>query len=156
MKRVFAVAFASLLVLAAGCGPSGPSLGAVTGKVTLDDKPLANVSVVFMPVGEGGTASAITDANGNYELGHQAGKGAPVGKNKVSVTTVQQSKSTVDMSNIPSDSPEYAKMAAGGSNAAEYNVQFTEPIPAKYNTQTTLEFDVKSGKQVINLDLKSS
>jgi hypothetical protein len=155
MNRFFVVAASLLLcIIGSGCGEGGPALGKVTGKVTLDGKPQANVAVTFMPATGGGSASGITDASGNYELSHTSGKGAPVGKNKVAVTTVQQSQSTVDMSQIPSDSPEYAKAIAGGG--AEYNVKFTEPIPAKYNVKTELEFEVKSGSQVINLDLKSS
>src|SRR4029450_12884003 len=140
---------------AVGCGPAGPRLGKVTGLVTLDGKPLPNAAVTFMPVGEGGNASGNTDANGNYELTHASGKGATVGKNKVAVTTVQkQQEAAVDLSKIPSDSPEYAK-ALQQSNAG-YNMIFKEPIPEKYNTKTTLEFDIKSGSQVINLELKSS
>ncbi len=152
MLTVTMIALASLITL--GCGPSGPSLGQVNGRVTLDDKPLPNVAVTFMPTGEGGTASGITDANGNYVLTHANGKGTPVGKNKVAVTTVQKPQSTVDMSQIPSDSPEYEKAlkdAEGG-----YNVVFTEPIPEKYNAKTELEFDVKAGSQVIDLKLKSN
>jgi len=156
MNRFLAIVSAScvLCFIGSGCGESGPALGKVTGKVTLDGKPQANVAVTFMPTAGGGAASGITDASGNYELSHTGGKGAPVGKNKVAVTTVQQSKATVDMSQIPSDSPEYAKMASGKN--ADYNVKFTEPIPEKYNVKTELEFDIKSGSQVINLDLKSS
>src|SRR5262245_38752936 len=97
----------SLLVFAiallAGCGEGGPRLGQVTGKVTLDGKPLPNVSVTFMPK-EGGTASGVTDANGNYELTHNNGKGAPLGKNMVAVTTVQKQSEAIDFSKIPSDS----------------------------------------------------
>ena len=86
---------------------------------------------------------------------YQDKDGAPVGKHKVAVTSIQQAKETVDLSQIPSDSPEYAKaIAAQGS--ADYNVKFTEPIPAKYNTQTTLEHEVKSGSNEINLDLTST
>jgi hypothetical protein len=118
----------------------------------MDGKPLPNVAVTFMPAGEGGTASGKTDANGKYELSHANGKGAPVGKNKVSVTTVQQTEAAVDMSQIPSDSPEYAKSMGASQN---YNVTFTETIPAKYNVKTELQFDVKSGSQVIDLKLES-
>jgi hypothetical protein len=139
-----------------GCGEGGPTLGKVTGKVTLDGKPVPDVAVTFMPT-EGGSGSGITDASGNYELTHSNGKGTPIGKNKVAVTTVNKPQSAaIDLSQIPSDSPEYAKAAAAASSAGEYNVKFTEPIPAKYNTKTELQFDIKSGSQVINLELKSS
>ena len=155
MRRfVGATAIIVFAVACWGCGPGGPTLGKVTGQVTLDGKPLPNAVVTFMPDGGGGTASGNTDANGNYELSHTLGKGAPIGKNKVAVTTLRKPQSSVEIPQISSDSPEYAKMiAAGGS---EYNVQFTEPVPAKYNANTELQFEVKSGTQVINLELKSS
>jgi hypothetical protein len=135
-----------------GCG-SGTRLGNVTGTVTLDGKPLEGVSVAFMPE-QGGVASGVTDASGKYELTHTDGKGAPVGKNKVAVTTIKKSASTVDMSQIPSDSPEYEKMMKAGG--ADYAKQVKEPIPEKYNAKTELEFDVKSGSQVIDLKLTSN
>jgi hypothetical protein len=155
MNRMLAVAIAALgWTIASGCAPGGPTLGKVTGQVTLDGKPLPNVAVTFMPAGEGGSASGITDANGNYELTHANGKGTPVGKNKVAVTTKQKPQESIDMSKIPSDSPEYAK--ALEQSQSGYNVIFKEPIPEKYNVKTELEFEVKSGSQVINLELKSS
>ena len=153
-RSLILVAITLLAISALGCSSGGPALGKVTGLVTLDGKPQPNVSVTFMPGGEGGSASGITDASGNYELSHPTGKGAPVGKNKVAVTTVQKPQSTIDMSQIPSDSPEYAKMLEQSQSG--YNVIFKEPIPDKYNVKTELEFEVKSGSQVINLELKSS
>jgi hypothetical protein len=137
-----------------GCGPGGPALGKVTGLVTLDGKPLPNASVSFMPIGEGGVATGVTDASGKYELSHPSGKGAVVGKNKVAVTSIHKTESKVDMSQIPSDSPEYAKMLEQ-SNAG-YNLIVKEPIPEKYNAKTELEFEVKAGSQEINLPLQSS
>jgi hypothetical protein len=155
MNRTLALTVAALAsIFTLGCGPTGPGLGRVTGQVTLDGKPLPNVAVTFMPTGEGGTASGVTDANGKYELTHASGKGAPVGKNMVAVTTVQKAQSTVDFSQIPSDSPEYAKAVADAQSG--YNVVIKEPIPEKYNSKTVLQFDVKSGSQVINLELKSN
>lgn len=137
-----------------GCGTGGPRLGHVTGTVTLDGHPLPGVAVSFMPDEGGGVASDITDIDGKYELTHTDGKGAPVGKNKVAVTTVQHAATEVDMSQIPTDSPEYEKMMAAGG--ADYAKAVVERIPAKYNSKTELEYEVKSGSQVINLELKSS
>jgi hypothetical protein len=136
----------------AGCDSGGPALGTVTGKVTLDGKPLPNTAVTFIPAGGGGTASGITDANGNYELNYLDRKGALIGKHKVALTTVQQPSET-PATEMSSDSPEYANQ--GNVAASEYNKVFTEPIPAKYNKQTTLEEEVKSGSNEINFDLTS-
>jgi len=149
MSRYFAIAAITSLaiVCCSGCGEPGPALGTVKGQVTLDGKPLSKVAVAFMPAGTGGTTSAITDASGNYELS------AVVGKCKVAVTTVNQAQVATNPE-MSSDSPEYAKQAAGGGD--NYNVKNVEPIPAKYHEQTELQYEVKSGSQVINLELKSS
>jgi hypothetical protein len=102
----------------------------------------------------GGVASAITDAMGRYDLTHPDGRGAPVGKNKVAVKSLNPATKSVDFSQIPSDSPEYQKMMASGG--ADYAKTVTEPIPEKYNAKTELQYEVKSGSQVIDLELKSS
>ncbi len=148
----FGVSFFMCLAVT-GCD-SGPALGTVTGQVTMDGKPLPNVAVTFIPAAGGGSASGITDASGKYELNYLDRKGALIGKHKVAVTTVQQPQSKIDMSQIPSDSPEYAKALEASQGG--YNVIFKEPIPEKYNDKSELQYEVKSGSQTINLDLKSS
>ena len=55
-------AFSLICVLAIGCGSGGPTLGTVTGQVTLDGKPLPNALVTFMPEGEGGAATGARQA----------------------------------------------------------------------------------------------
>jgi hypothetical protein len=152
MNRLVSFGLVLGLAALAGCEGGGPALGTVTGTVSMDGKPLANTAVTFIPQGGGGTASGITDASGKYELNYLDRKGALIGKHKVALTTVQQ-PSESNMANIPSDSPEYAKQAAAG--ASEYNKVFTEPIPAKYNKQTTLEEEVKAGSNEINFELTS-
>src|SRR5207245_7871287 len=82
-----------LALLLAGCG-GGRSYETVpvSGRVTLDGKPLANAMVTFAPMAGAGTKDAqpssvdTTDENGHYSLvlndeGHQPG--AVVGKHKV-------------------------------------------------------------------------
>ena len=61
----------------------------VTGTVTLDNKPLAHATVYFTPENDamGKSSTAITDANGKYELvtsyGKETKKGAVPGKYRV-------------------------------------------------------------------------
>lgn len=151
MQRFVAAIVLSLPGLALlGCGDSGPPLGTVSGVVTLDGNPQPNVAVTFIPAEGGAAASGQTDANGKYELFSLDRKGALIGKHKVAITTVQQPKAAaMEMS---SDSPEYANQGS----SSNYNVKFTEPIPAKYNRQTELTEEVKSGANTINFDLKTS
>ncbi len=116
---------AALTLWAAGCG-SG-QFASVSGRVTLDDKPLPNAAVNFQPVAAkeastpGPGSGAFTDAEGRYTLkviGHET-RGAVVGKHKVRITLA------------PTDSGDRKKR---------------KPLPAKYSGKdTVLEFDVPAG-----------
>lgn len=152
MKRLLAVAFAAVWVACYGCS-RGAGMGSVSGLVTMDGKPLPNVVVTFVPVEGGRAATGKTDASGKYELVYMDRKGAPIGKHKVSVTTPPETHTVTEMR---SDSPEYLKQATTG-RTAEYAkaAAFKEPIPPRYNVQTTLVYEVKSGSNVINLELTS-
>ena len=81
----------SLVLCTIGCG--GPSFVPVSGKVTLDDKPLANATVGFYPLNAKTgttplTSSGRTNENGEYTLSAvmSKNKGAVVGKHRVSIT----------------------------------------------------------------------
>jgi hypothetical protein len=121
--------------LLAGCGRGGPEIAYVTGRVTMDGKPLANASVIFIPE-NGRPAGAATDADGNYVLNFAQGRrGAIPGKNAIRITTQRD------------PTPGEGDEAIPGSK---------ETVPAKYNTNSTLEFVVEPGKKnVANFDLKS-
>ena len=151
MYRVMALlASVVLCVSTLGCGDGGPSLGKVTGKVTMDGQPLPNSLVTFVPEAGGTASTGITDSEGKYQLGHVGRHGAVVGKHKVSVTTIQPvADAPVSMS---SDDPEYAKQggAAAYKQAAKKNV---EKIPERYNKTTTLQKEVTPGENVIDLEL---
>ena len=154
MNRVLCVAAACCLVclVTIGCGSGGPELGPVTGKVTLDGKPVTNGLVTFMPIGGGRPATGKTDANGQYALIGVDGKGALLGQHRVTVTTVAEA---VVVTEMRSDSAEYAKQAV--ANPSDYNsAKVVEPIPERYNTKTELTKEVKSGDNVIDLELTSS
>lgn len=114
-----------------GCGGADlPELGTVTGKVTLDGKPLAGVMVQFHPLSEGRPGSGVTDKDGNYVLTYDGGaKGTKVGPNKVEINTIW-----------PDGEPE------PGQN---------EQIPAKYNSATTLQEVIKKGSNAFDFALQS-
>ena len=118
-----------------GCGSGGPEIAHVSGRVTMDGKPLANATVVFIPE-NGRPAGARTDADGKYVLNFTEGRrGAIPGKNTIRITTLRDADKDPNGKSIPG-SP--------------------ETIPAKYNAASTLEFAVEPGKRnVANFDLKS-
>lgn len=112
------------VVFAGGCGHGDrPTLGMVSGMVTLNGRPLSGARLIFEPL-EGGRASVgKTDEDGKYELIYiRKDKGAKVGKHKVQIVS---------------------------------DTDGSENIPARYNTQTTLEADVKSGVNDCNFTLTS-
>ena len=63
---------ALLLLAYVGCSSSGPDIAYVSGRVTMDGKPLAQATVVFIPE-DGRPAGARTDADGRYVLNFTAG-----------------------------------------------------------------------------------
>jgi hypothetical protein len=86
--RLFLAFLLPLPVL--GCG--GPALSEAWGTVTLNNQPVPNAEVVFLPDSTQGTegprSSAITDAEGRFILRTDDGRpGAVVGKHRVTVRT---------------------------------------------------------------------
>lgn len=149
----FSFAFLLCLSMTIGCGESGPSLGKVTGKVTLDGKPVANAIVSFVPEDGRRASSATTNADGIYNLAYISQEGAVIGKHKVSVTSTPEA-TTQTMEDIPSDDPRYAEMMQ--SRQSDYNTgKVKEKIPASYNSKTELVYEVKSGSNTIDLPLTS-
>lgn len=113
-----------------GCGSAGPEMGTVTGTVTLDGSPAANLEVSFDPkaAGSGTTAIGYTDASGAYKLSYAGGKtGAPLGEYNVSIVAAEMDDA---------DAPPVS-------------------IPARYNSNTELSFTVAAGDNTADFPLKS-
>jgi hypothetical protein len=129
----------SLCVFSAGCDSGGPQLGTVTGKITLDDKPMFGVVVTFVP--EGGSASyGVTDKNGVYTLMFTDTKaGAMVGSHKVTLESPRLSRE------------EIAEMKAEGQEAPPE----ISAVPRKYSGDAALTAEVKKGKNTIDFPLTS-
>jgi len=118
----------------------------VSGRVTLDGEPLFKAHVHFAPIGSrdnlapGPTSQGETDSNGRYTLTLDSNRspGAVVGKHKVYIITVD--------AQAAADVPD-----AGGKS------QTSEILPAKYNQETTLTFEVlPGGTDAADFDLKSN
>src|SRR5262245_15070470 len=80
------------LILFCGCGSEG-NVAPVSGVITLNGKPMADIAVTFQPVADGknvtgSSAFGVTGSNGRYTLklyGTET-RGATVGKNQVKIT----------------------------------------------------------------------
>ncbi|MFO1064461.1 MAG: carboxypeptidase regulatory-like domain-containing protein [Pirellulales bacterium] len=131
---LFLPVFVSLI----GCGSSGPQLVDVSGKVTVDGKPVPNAIVTFNPLTPGGSNSlGKTDAQGFYRLEFsQDKKGAMVGEHDVDIVAKKISKN-----DLPDD-------------GSVVSTEFVE-IPAKYRKRGSLKVKVENKSNTINFELDS-
>jgi hypothetical protein len=149
--------FVLLIVSLSGCGgDKGPALGQVKGKVTFFGKPYTKGIVTFTPSGGGPGGISQTDANGEYDIWTNGKRGAVVGSHKVSVTTVVEATSEAPSgTETSSDNAAYESQASGQDMSAYKQAEKKkEPIAAKYNKNTELTFEVKSGESEYNIDIK--
>ena len=128
-----------------GCGGASDSLPrqAVSGSVTLDGKPLEAGSITFDPVDEGKAGAVNAGAlisGGSYSIPRD--KGLTPGAYRVSVVAAS-GKKNAPTSEAPGAPP---RKKAGKAT-----------IPAKYNSRSTLQAEVKAdASPSFNFDLKSS
>lgn len=135
----------SVLVLnQLGCASSDqPELGQVTGVITLDEKPLAGVAVVFQPE-NGRPARGMTNAEGKYELTYiRQTKGTKIGPNRVEIAPSEEGEGAEEVESGDKET-QTAKSKSG-----------KPVVPSRYNVKTELKADVKPGKNTFNFDLKS-
>lgn len=137
------ISMLSLSVCLVGCGGAAdkPQLGVVKGVITMNDKPLPDVTVTFEPqskgagsqgsqVGAGSTG--VTNAAGQYELTYNDGKskGAVVGDHVVRIAS-----------------------ASGGGPAGGANAAAIINIPPIYNSNSNLKAQVKPEENVHDFKL---
>lgn len=127
-------AFAVLaLAFCAGCGGSDlPDLAPVEGTVKLDGQPLSNVLVSFYPQSGGRPGTGETDDRGHYQLMYVQGEeGTKLGPSRVEVTMIW-----------PDGEP---------------TPGVKDKVPAAYQgAKSTLNFDVKAGDNVFDINMESS
>src|SRR3954453_970100 len=125
--------YVSLLFVAlAGCH-YGPDIAPVSGRISLDGRPLDLAEVSFEPR-EGRASHALTEKDGHYELHYtRDSMGGLVGSHTVRI------KSLTELT---------------GPNG-RFIVR-PQMVPARYNTKTELHAEVERGKQnEFDFDLKS-
>ena len=131
LSRYFRVTHVVVVLLFAFvCGCAEQQIKPVSGIVTLDDKPLAGVQVIFTPV-EGGRRNSVgkTDKTGAYSLFYtiRDDGGALAGEYKVMISK----RKTTDEVEV-------------------------ETLPAKYNSETIFTAEVTaSGDNKFNFNLES-
>jgi hypothetical protein len=133
------------ILFAAGCGDSKSySIAAVSGVVTLDGKPVPRAEITFQPVGDsdnptpGPGSAGKADAEGRFELQCINGElGAVVGKHKVQIRS-------------------HKEQPPGDNDSGAAIPPQKELIPARYNDESELTFEVpEGGTTEANFELKS-
>ena len=133
MRFHHCLAWLLLFLLLPGCGKSGQKVVSVSGRVTLDQRPLANADVTFSPESDSNDSARLessgkTDEQGNYSLKiiQDGRNGAVIGTHKVRISLIERGTTIVNR------------------------------VPKEYNQATTLTCTVPAeGTKEANFDLKS-
>lgn len=130
-----------------GCGSKGdrPELGQVTGTITLDGEPLGGIAVVFSP-DSGRPSRGRTDSQGQYELTYIGQTlGAKLGHHRVEIAPNEEGEDELEDANAgESTAPAQPQSKPGKVK-----------VPARYNTKSELQADIKPGANVFDFQLES-
>ena len=128
------------MVVAAGCGVSGPETAEVVGLVTVDGAPVLGASVTFVPSGFSGSPSyGETDATGRYRLAFTRRRfGALPGIHEVRIERLRTS------------AEEEAELRRDTGSA------LSRPVPARYSKPGALTAEVARGRNTIDFELKTN
>jgi hypothetical protein len=131
---------AGAMLLCSGCGKSdGLDRAAVAGKVTLDGVPVTGGNITFFPQGgTKGPSAGGTIEDGRYSI--TAARGPVVGSNRVEIRATKKTG---------------RKVQAPMSDRGVLTDEFVEAVPARYNSQSTLECRVEPGDNNLDFTLTS-
>ena len=135
-------AAALLMVLAAvlsGCGAvaDGPEREAVSGKVTLDGKPMAG-AITFLPAGNGKSAGGKI-ADGTYSIARS--EGPSPGSYRVEIVSVQPTgRMILDRDGPPGSTTEERKNVV----SERYNLRSDLRAEVKKDGPNTFDFEITS------------
>ncbi len=122
-----------------GCNGDTSNRGAIRGAVNLDGQPVELGMIAFLPIeGTVGVATAAEIKDGQYSL--PAAKGPGIGRNRVEIRVARKTGKM-----IPKGLSSTGKMV-------EEQVEAAAP---RFNAQSTLTVDVKSGENTADFDVAS-
>ncbi len=148
------IGFYALVLIGCGYGPSQPdyaSLGLVqiSGKVTLDGRPLPGAAVYFHDRPNRRYSFGVTDTEGRYSLMLDSRMaGVMPGSKEIEITTLKNPAAS------PVDSP--GEAGSEGDDEGDEDAPATgrqEQVPSRYNTQTTLTYEVTTSNSAVDFEL---
>ena len=130
-----------------GCNSDRPSLAKVSGRVTLDDKPLPKGTIIFEPTGQRSAVGRIEDGAIVELTTYDPGDGATLGHHSVAIS------STGEAAGGPA---EVVHPGEAKKPSANY-MSGTSLIPTRYNDPATsgLSAEIEPGKNSVEFRLSS-
>jgi hypothetical protein len=136
-RNCFTFAFASLvfvIVLPSNVGCSGNPVATVSGSVVLDEGPLDDANITFVPQGAGQQKSGWAEIkSGRYSIPAASELGP--GNYRVEIRALRTIGNVVDNGDLP--------------------VPAKELIPVRYNSKSELKAELKTGDNTVDFQLKS-
>lgn len=154
---------ASMVFWTIGCGGSGEAYrgprGTVTGRITVEGKPLVAGCSLLLQSEQGQVATAVVHTDGKYSVIASGGSAIPVGKYKVQLSAPSPAggaapAKAMDPAALASQVAIVGKPAADAQTAVSGTN--SGPFPSKYASiqSSGLEVEVKVGANVADFDLK--
>jgi hypothetical protein len=130
----------------------------VSGRVTLDGKPLEQGTITFSPATELPTPGMVSISGGSYSIPRT--QGLVAGTYKVSIQAADTTEPVEKFGDLPGIAGRRQAEAADKKKRAEVlgkkGASPSQAVPAKYNTATTLTATVKDGEtNAFDFDLTS-
>jgi hypothetical protein len=120
-----AVAVLVLAVVMTGCSRRFP-MAEVSGKVTLDGKPLSDATVMFVPE-KGFAAAGTLQPDGNFRLiSGRPGNGAVIGSHKVAVMPANPLDTPISMKFRSAETSGLSVEVKAGKNSFEFDLTSDE------------------------------
>lgn len=125
-----------VLLVGIGCTRSQPNVATITGEVRLDGQPLEQGSIRFLPAeGVEGSVAGGEIVNGHYQLSGKAGPA--IGWNRVEINGTRKTGRM-----ISKPFPQRGTVE-----------ETVEAIPPRFNTASTLRFEVETGDNTADFEV---
>lgn len=131
--------FLAFVAFVVACGCSGEAIerATVSGKVTLDGKPMPSGQIRFRPTSEtGGPGWSAWIKDGNFTTAGT--KGTPVGELRIEIDAYR--------------TPSWYKGHPAAADGEEAMIPQEQFLPSKYNTQSELKMTIPPGSGAVEKD----
>lgn len=132
-------------MLACGCSRHDPNRAAVRGHVRLNNQPIAQGTIIFLPIeGAHGPAAGMEIVGGQYDV--PAKDGAALGWNRVEIRSLRKTGRKIQRPD---------KIERPDSTQYDLIDEEVEAVAASFNSASVLKIEVKPGQNTADFDVAS-